>query len=82
MRVSLSLLPVKVYICSESYKSAPCPPQQQEMLVVSVWDAGPVLSPPISMDMSLSKLLETVRDREVWHAAVQRATKSQTHLSD
>ena len=43
---------------------------------------GPVLSPPVSMDMSLSKLLEIVEDREVWHAAVHEATKGQTHLSD
>ena len=43
---------------------------------------GPVLSPPVSMDMSLSKLLEIVEDREVWHAAVHGATKGQTHLSD
>ena len=35
-----------------------------------------------SMDMSLSKLQETVKDREVWHAAVHGAAKSQTPLSD
>ena len=31
-----------------------------------------------SMDMSLSMLWEMVKDREVWHAAVQGVTKSQT----
>ena len=31
-----------------------------------------------SMDMSLSKLRETVKDREAWHAAVPRVTKSWT----
>ena len=31
-----------------------------------------------SMDMSLSKLRERVKDREDWHAAVQGVTKSQT----
>ena len=29
-----------------------------------------------SMDMSLSKLWETVRDREAWHASVHRVVKS------
>ena len=35
-----------------------------------------------SIDMSLSKLRELVRDREMWHAAVHGVTKSQTQLSD
>ena len=35
-----------------------------------------------SMDMSLSKLQETVKDREAWSAAVHVVTKSQTCLSD
>ena len=35
-----------------------------------------------SMDMSLSKLKEMVKDREAWHAAVHRVTKSWTRLSD
>ena len=35
-----------------------------------------------SMDMSLSKLGEMVKDREAWHAAVHRVSKSQTKLSN
>ena len=35
-----------------------------------------------SMDISLSKLQEIVKDREAWPAAVHGATKSWTRLGD
>ena len=35
-----------------------------------------------TMDMSLSELQELVMDREAWHAAVHRLTKSWTRLSN
>ena len=35
-----------------------------------------------SLDMSLSKIQEIVKDRETWRAAVHGAAKSQTRLSD
>ena len=35
-----------------------------------------------SVDMSLSKLQEMVKDREAWHAALHGVTKSWTQLSN
>ena len=35
-----------------------------------------------SKDMSLSKLWETVKDREAWHTVVHGVTKSRTQLSN
>ena len=36
----------------------------------------------VSMDMSLSKFLEMVKDGEVWSAAVRGVTESRTRLRD
>ena len=35
-----------------------------------------------SMDVSMSKFQEIVKDRKAWCAAVHEVTKSQTQLSD
>ena len=35
-----------------------------------------------SMDMSLNRLQELVKDREAWRAAVHDVAKNQTQLSD
>ena len=35
-----------------------------------------------SMDMSLSKLQQTVKGREAWRVSVHGVTKSRTQLSD
>ena len=35
-----------------------------------------------TMDMSLSKLWEMVKDRKAWYAAVHGVTKSRTQLSN
>ena len=35
-----------------------------------------------SMDMSLSKLREMVKNREAWHAAAHGVAKNRTQLSD
>ena len=35
-----------------------------------------------SMDMSLNKLQELVKDREAWNTVVHGVTKSQTQFSD
>ena len=35
-----------------------------------------------SVDMSLSKLRETVKDREAWHVAVYGVANSQTQLGN
>ena len=37
---------------------------------------------PDSMDMSLNKLWETVKDREAWHAGVHEVTRNEKWLSD
>ena len=50
---------------------------QDEKEVTTIWSDGIINT----MDVSLSKLREIVKDRQAWHATVRGVAKSQTHLS-
>ena len=46
------------------------------------WAEDKIVSITDSMDMNLSKVQETVKDREAWCAAVHGVSKSRTRLRD
>ena len=66
--------------CWHSDLRLPTPRTWKQVSVIS--DPRPNPSISDSVDMSLSKLRETVKDREAWHAAVHGVTKSWTQLRD
>ena len=77
---------------AEAEAPIPWPPDEKSWLIVKDPDSGKIrageggdrwLDCTIdSMDMSLSNLWETVKDREAWHTGVHGVSKSCTWLSD